>query len=88
MQRTTSILTGNDNLEILFTLKDFPMSMSTTHPTFSDDKFLDMIFEIYDKKQSQGGHDIENKLRIIIIQFLEEKNRKLTGKAEGAKKNV
>ena len=43
-ERNYSILTQKNNTEILFTLKNFPVSMSCVDEKFNDEKYLDMIF--------------------------------------------
>jgi hypothetical protein len=46
--RKTSILTGKKNLESIFSLKDFPVSMTciSQNNEYSNDKYLDMEFQI------------------------------------------
>lgn len=46
--RENSVLTGENNLESIFTLKDFPVSMScvTKEYNHSNDKYLDMEYQI------------------------------------------
>ena len=46
--RKSSILTGKNNLESIFSLKDFPVSMAciSQNHNYINDKYLDMEFQI------------------------------------------
>jgi hypothetical protein len=44
--RTTSVITGNRNLETLFTIEDFPVFIGNTTQDQKDDMSSDMVFDI------------------------------------------
>ena len=46
MERNKSILTNKTNMESLFTIKDFPVSMSSVNKDYKYDKTLNMEFQI------------------------------------------
>lgn len=46
IERSTSVLTGKNNLEHLYTLKDLPVFMGCTNTAVQDDLVVDMIWDI------------------------------------------
>ena len=47
--RKNNLLTNEDSMEHLYTIKDFPVSLSCVDPDLEHDKKIDMIFEICKK---------------------------------------